>query len=99
MRERVNFKHGFILALLVFLFFSGAVISPPAKAYDVPPVVINEIAWMGRLGATSDEWIELKNTNNLEIDLSGWHLRWADVDIALTGVIAGNEYYLYGTNR
>lgn len=41
-------------------------------------VVINEIAWMGTVADTSDEWIELYNTTESEIDLSGWTLKSED---------------------
>jgi hypothetical protein len=37
-------------------------------------VVINELMWMGSFSSTADEWIELKNTTNQEIDLTGWQL-------------------------
>ncbi len=94
MRERVNFKHGFILTLLVFLFSAVLVIKSPVKAYELPPVLINEIAWMGNDVSTADEWLELRNTTNEEIDLTGWHLRWGSVDIALTGFIPAEGYFL-----
>lgn len=42
---------------------------PPPPA---PIVVINEIMWMGSKSHSSDEWIELRNTTNSTIDLSGW---------------------------
>lgn len=35
-------------------------------------VVINEIMWMGSDGDTTDEWIELRNMTDKEIDVSGW---------------------------
>ena len=41
-------------------------------------VVINEIAWMGSAASASDEWIELKNTTNESINLSGWTLQSVD---------------------
>ena len=37
-------------------------------------VRINEVAWMGTLVSSNDEWIELYNTGSNEIDLSGWVL-------------------------
>lgn len=37
-------------------------------------VIINEIAWMGTEVSTSDEWLELYNSGNEEVDLSGWVL-------------------------
>ncbi len=46
------------------------------------PIAINEIAWMGTIADTSDEWIELKNNTGHTIDLSQW---------ALEGVILNND--------
>lgn len=41
---------------------------------DVSEVVINELAWAGSSLSAQDEWIELKNTTDTEIDISGWQL-------------------------
>lgn len=46
-------------------------------------VVINEVMWMGSTVSTSDEWIELKNMTDQDIDLSNW-------DIENGGVGAGH---------
>ncbi|MCD6334669.1 MAG: lamin tail domain-containing protein, partial [Candidatus Latescibacteria bacterium] len=35
-------------------------------------VVINELMWMGSTASSADEWIELRNTTDSEILLSGW---------------------------
>jgi len=35
---------------------------------------INEIAWAGTEASSSDEWIELYNTSEEPVDLSGWTL-------------------------
>lgn len=35
-------------------------------------IIINEIAWIKL--TTDDQWIELKNTSDVEIDLTGWQL-------------------------
>ncbi len=40
-------------------------------------VVINEIAWMGTSYSASDEWIELYNNTEQDIDLMGWSLVWS----------------------
>jgi len=37
-------------------------------------VVINEVAWMGTAASSADEWIELYNTTDQPIDLTGWTL-------------------------
>jgi DNA uptake protein ComE-like DNA-binding protein len=37
-------------------------------------VIFNEIAWAGTKANSADEWIELYNTTNNNIDLTGWTL-------------------------
>lgn len=39
---------------------------------EQPPVIFNEILWMGSSISSADEWIELRNTTEQDIDLSGW---------------------------
>ncbi|MDA1335161.1 MAG: lamin tail domain-containing protein [bacterium] len=41
-------------------------------------VIINEIAWMGTSNSANDEWIELLNTSDTQIDLTGWMLEAVD---------------------
>ncbi len=59
-------------------------------------VVINEVAWGGTAASTSDEWIELYNTTDTAIDLTGWVLRAADSTpvITLSGIIPPYGYFL-----
>jgi hypothetical protein len=38
-------------------------------------IIFNEIAWMGGQNSYSDEWIELKNITDQEINLAGWQLQ------------------------
>ncbi len=61
-----------------------------------PPVIINEVAWYGTIGATQNDWIELYNTTSGPIDLTGWTLDalTSGVNIQLTGTIKGHGYYL-----
>lgn len=42
------------------------------------PVVINEIAWMGTRAQANDEWIELYNQTDEDIDLTNWILESPD---------------------
>ena len=85
------------------------VISSPEKCVanlDGPPqtgaVIINEVAWMGGLESQdlshNDEWIELRNTSSIDIDISGWQVRDAigDIDIVFPGgsVISRGGFYL-----
>ncbi len=37
-------------------------------------VIFNEIAWMGGVKSSSDEWIELKNISVRPVDLNGWQI-------------------------
>jgi len=37
-------------------------------------IVINEIMWMGSFGDEKDEWIELRNMTDEDVDLSGWRI-------------------------
>ncbi|MDD4761685.1 MAG: lamin tail domain-containing protein [Candidatus Pacebacteria bacterium] len=49
--------------------------------YKVPDrrgVYFSEMAWMGTGISASDEWMELKNTTQNEVDLSGWEIRNKD---------------------
>ncbi|KKR14061.1 MAG: Polymorphic membrane protein [Parcubacteria group bacterium GW2011_GWC1_39_29] len=73
--------------------------SVPSSIQSSGRVVINEIAWMGTsAGKTgSDEWIELYNTENEDVNLSGWILKSETDDsphITLSGAIPAHGYYL-----
>ncbi len=59
-------------------------------------VIINEVAWAGHSGYTSDEWIELYNTTGTPIDLTGWRLYAGDgsPNLTLSGTIPPYGYYL-----
>ena len=68
-------------------------------------VVINELMWMGSTSSTADEWIELKNTTNNTIDLSGWQLTRKSggnetqmLEIP-SGTISANGYFLISNNN
>jgi len=88
-------RRGLILAITllvaVFLFFSKQL---PVQAAGSGAVIINEIAWMGNTTSTADEWLELKNTTNQDIDLTGWRLSWDGAAIELAGLVPGNGYFL-----
>lgn len=59
-------------------------------------VIINEIAWMGTLADTNDEWIEIYNTDGQTINLTGWTIKATDgtPDITLSGTIGPYGFYL-----
>ena len=57
--------------------------------------MINEVAWAGTVASSSDEWIELLNTTDENIDLSGWILTDGDdLQLLLQGTIAPNSFFL-----
>ncbi len=59
-------------------------------------VVINEVAWMGTQASTYDEWIELHNNAESDLDLTGWSLVALDgtPHITLSGTIPAHGYFL-----
>lgn len=62
-----------IIFSLIFLpFFANA------------SVIINEIAWMGTLTSSADEWLELKNEADNKMDLNGWRLEWKGGEYGIT---------------
>lgn len=53
---------------------------PPNEAKAAEPVysvLISEIAWAGSSVSTADEWLELANVSDYEVDISGWHIQGA----------------------
>lgn len=58
--------------LMMGIFVFQAVGSWSAMAAELGDVVINEVAWAGTVDNSNDEWIELYNTSNAAVDLSGW---------------------------
>ena len=61
-------------------------------------VIINEIAWMGTVISSDDEWIELKNISANEINLTGWQLLDKDKQIKIVFTdknrVYANGFYL-----
>ncbi|MFH1656396.1 MAG: PQQ-binding-like beta-propeller repeat protein [Candidatus Nealsonbacteria bacterium] len=61
-------------------------------------VIINEIAWFGTDISSSDEWIELKNISNNEINISGWQILDKTKQIKIVfgnnDIIPAKEFYL-----
>jgi hypothetical protein len=87
-------EHKIIVSVLDDMGFSSATTSLDFEIIS-QPVVINEISWVGE-ASSSDEWIELYNRTNYEIDLSNWSLYSNDLspNILLVGKILPKDYYL-----
>ncbi len=70
-------KHFVLMTLMVMAFQLASLHLPMASASPngaAGEVVINEVAWAGTADSWRDEWIELHNTTNRDIDLSGWYI-------------------------
>ncbi|GAI09939.1 unnamed protein product, partial [marine sediment metagenome] len=93
-QTRVLFRGYKNILITIFLFLFSAL---SARADSFLDVVINEIAWMGTATNSADEWIELYNNANQDINLGGWGLYEAGGETLiepLTGVIKAKSYYL-----
>ncbi len=82
--------------ILIGFFVFGLFLPYFCQAAVLGDVVINEIAWMGAATSASDEWIELKNTTDATIDVSGWKLISSDgkLKISLKNAIPAQGFYL-----
>ncbi|WP_201764036.1 lamin tail domain-containing protein [Planococcus halocryophilus] len=85
-----------IFALIISFMAPGIVLDQKAHAATTGTVAINEVAWMGTSYSYNSEWIELHNTTNSAVDMSGWTLHATDSSpkISLSGTIAAGGYYL-----
>ncbi|WP_202709288.1 phospholipase D-like domain-containing protein [Sporosalibacterium faouarense] len=86
-----------ILAMLLILVITGCKgLSTEKDTLSSREIVISEIAWMGTTKDYNDEWIELYNTSNNDINLSGWTLKSKDgtPTIELKGIIPAKGYFL-----
>ncbi len=70
----------------------------PEKSPTRNKVIINEIAWMGTTNSASDEWVELKNLSNSQINLAGWQIldkeKQVKVIFAAREVVPSKGFYL-----
>ena len=82
---------GLALPLLIVLLSGTA-----ASVQFTPLVVINEVAWAGTAAEAIDEWIELCNTADEDLDLTGWKLKSYDgwLEISLSGTISAGGFFL-----
>ncbi len=83
-----------LITTLVFMIGFGSFL--PARAVSPGSVVVNEVSWAGSVDSANDEWIELFNTSDQAIDLTGWVI---DDDqgaslYQLSGSIAPYGYFL-----
>ncbi len=86
-------KKAYLFILLIS--FAGFFYGSTARA-QTAGILINEVAWMGTAESANNEWLELKNTGEAEVDLAGWILRATDGSpvINLAGKISAGGYFL-----
>jgi len=92
MLKRINY-----FKIIFLIFISGGFFICPIFSFAAAnDIVINEIAWMGTDISSTDEWLELYNNTETEIDLTGWILKASDgsPNITLEGTIASGGYFL-----
>lgn len=69
-----NSSRWFLAPATIFLAFF---FPPLAFASPLESIFISEVNWAGSEKALTDEWIELTNSSNEQVDLSGWSLEGA----------------------
>ena len=96
MKRRISLL---FLTLCLFIFRPNIAI-----AEVTPTVFFSEVAWAGSSISPYDEWIELKNNTNYDIDLTGWQItnlnssNQETVMITLSGTIIVNGFFLISNN-
>ena len=87
-------------ALPLLTLLSALLSSPSAAFAGVDSVVtFNEVHYNPTATQTAGEWIELKNQNTVNVDLSGWRLDGgADFVFPAGTVIAGGGYLVVAEN-
>lgn len=83
-----------IVFLITFTIFINNAIGDNAK------IVVSEIAWMGTKASARDEWVELYNNSDNQVDVTNWVLKTADggLNIKLAGFIPVKGFYLIERN-
>lgn len=83
-KKRIN-----LILVSIFLFFSWS-------SFVFADVMVTEIAWMGTAASANDEWIEIYNSGDSVVNLSGWTLNASDgtPTINLSGTLNAGAYAL-----
>lgn len=91
-----NRSRWFLAPATIFLAFF---FPPLASASPLESVFISEVNWAGSEKALTDEWIELTNSSNEPVDISGWSLEGAGtnngvVTLPVGAIISPHATYL-----
>ncbi|MBU0707485.1 lamin tail domain-containing protein [Patescibacteria group bacterium] len=90
------------IILILLLVMRGVFVYPgQTQSVAEPPVVINELMWMGSSASSSDEWIELRNLTEQTIDLSDWYFTKKSgggevtmLTLPVGSIVNPNDYFL-----
>ena len=92
---------GGVLGIVTGLFFvgwRGEVLAVDQTGAVLGDVIINEVMWMGSVGDSNDEWMELRNMTSSPIDLTDWTIDGAKSGLPgtldLSGTIVADGYFL-----
>ncbi len=92
---------GQLIVLSCSLVASFLVSPQKTQSETNPAVIINELMWMGSSDSSSDEWLELRNLSNQQLDLSNWYLtkKSNSTDVIMItlpegSVIESNDFFL-----
>ncbi|MBI4092331.1 MAG: lamin tail domain-containing protein [Candidatus Kerfeldbacteria bacterium] len=82
----------FAIVLVVALLLTAG-LPLTLRAENQATVVINELLWMGSPASSADEWIELRNTTDNVVDLSGWKLtrRSSGLEVTMVTIPSGKS--------
>ncbi len=97
MKQKLRLKALLLMTGFVFSTVFGPSFFRLARAASPGQVVVNEIAWAGSADSSTDEWIELYNNSNQNVDLTNWHIvddNGASDYTILSGSIAPHGYFL-----
>ncbi|MFN0126785.1 MAG: lamin tail domain-containing protein [Verrucomicrobiales bacterium] len=86
---RVTTRCPVLILLLMTLWLGGR----EARAID-SVVTFNEVHYHPAAGEAAGEWIELKNQNSVDVDLSGWRLDGGVDYVFPEGTVIGSGRYL-----
>ncbi|MFP4588754.1 MAG: lamin tail domain-containing protein [Candidatus Bipolaricaulota bacterium] len=70
--KKTSFKY-LCITILVFSLLGGIALGEKEDS-----IRITEIAWSGTQADSEDQWMELTNYSDSEVDLSGWELSWGE---------------------
>ena len=63
-------------------------------------VLINEVCWMGDSISSSNEWIELYNNSETDINIDNWQIKISEEKIInLEGTISSQGFYVLSRNK